>query len=184
MNKFRNSWMAVGLILGVGSLAGSAGAPASAATSTPVCRMSQIEVAVSFPPGGGAAGTTYVDYLIVNTSTSSCLLRGFPSFKFDDAAPGSKGALTVVHSTNVGKAKNVVLAPLSDASFAMSYGDAFDQGIKNPSSYFSTVGWVHLGNVRPTASSWFHVPTDFNLAYAGFRVTVTPIVSGPTPPTP
>ena len=184
MRNVRSSVVGVGLCVVVGCLAGSAGAPASAATSTPLCRMPQLEVGVSFPLGGGAAGTQFVDYLIVNTSKASCLLRGFPRFKFDDSAAGSKGVLVSLHSNDVGTAKNVVLAPLSDASFALSYGDAYGQGTKNPASYFSTTGWVHLGTVTPTATAWYRVPTDFNLAYAGFKITVTPIVAGPTPPNP
>ena len=154
---------------------------AAASSGTPTCRQSQLEVAVSWPLGGAAAGTRYVTVLIVNQSTSSCLLRGYPTIKVDVASPLVRHSVVMLRSTSTA-VTNVILAHQRDASFAMAYGDAYDQGIAGPARYESTSGWVHLGNVAPAASAWFPIPTGFNLAYAGFRLRVSPIVAGPTPP--
>ena len=159
----------------------NANGTATAAATAPAGHVAQLEVGMSLSPDGSSAGHTVVTFLIANVSRSSCSLHGYPSMKFDVNTPSSTPMKVQDAPSRSGLPPQLVtVAPGRVASLAMIFADAANQGIKSPAKYESHFGWLHLPHVLTSAGDWFYVTTNFNLAYSGFTVAVSPV--GPVPP--
>jgi hypothetical protein len=161
----------------------NANGTATAAATAPAGHVAQLEVGMSLSPDGSSAGHTVVTFLIANVSRSSCSLHVYPSMKFDVNTPSSTPMKVQDAPSRSGLPPQLfTVAPGGVASFAMIFGDAANQGIKIPAKYESHCGWLRLPHVLTSAGDWFYVTTNFNLAYSGFTVAVSPVGPGPVPP--
>jgi Domain of unknown function (DUF4232) len=158
---------------------------ASASTVTPSCTFSQLEVAVGSGSGAfSAAGSHGIPFLIVNTSRSSCTLKGYPQLSFFPRGYKTS-TIKVIHDRGMifvaVKPSMVTIKPGAVASFGLNYGDAANQ--KDPSGGPCLLRdiYVALPLRIGTLQQSFDTTVNFNFCYTGFEVGVTPIEARPLP---
>ncbi len=158
---------------------------ASASVTIATCSSNQLTVAVASDSGAyAAAGNHGFPFIIVNTSKAVCALKGFPRIRF--SPPQYKGRS--VKSIDGGgmifvsvTPHVVVLRPGFTASFGVDYGDAYDQQDPNGGPCMTQSATVSLPVRSHPYSQPFNVSLAFNFCFAGFKVEVTSIQSGPIP---
>jgi hypothetical protein len=154
---------------------------AMAASSVPTCRSGQLLVAAT-GSGGAAAGNEADIFLIVNTSLSTCSLKGFAELRFTtETSPFVK--VKVLHDASMiftePRPKTVVLLPNSVASFGVGFGTAANQQEINDTRCLSNSLWVTLPNHG--GNSRFYVANTLNVCGTGYVVDITPVEDGPVP---
>jgi hypothetical protein len=174
----------VGSVLMSGLVAMSPAVYGSAAAIS-TCSSSQLTVAVASDSGAySAAGNHGFPLIIVNTSKSTCRLKGYPRISF---YPSSYKGRSVKSLDGGGMIfvsvapRWVVLRPGYTASFGVDYGDAYDQQDPNRGPCMTQSAQVSLPVRSHPYSVPFNTALEFNFCFAGFSVTVTSIQSGPIP---
>lgn len=161
-------------------------APLAFASSVPqTCSYGQLDVVTGSRSGAYyAAGNVGIAFYIVNISRSACSLEGFPRISFSPQS-FNRRSLRVVHGggtifTAV-KPRAILLNPGYTASFGINFGDAYNQQDPNGSTCTTKIANVLLPVRNNPWAFGYHPDVSFNFCFAGFRVTLTPIQSGPIP---
>lgn len=154
----------------------------SASTVLRSCTYGQLEVAVAWGPGG-FAGTEASPFLIANTGSTACSLKGYPVVRFYTSLP-TVAKVKVVHQASQifaePKAKLIVIQPGRDASFGLSYTDAFIPKSDVAKDCVTNTVYVTLPVVNSGGQS-YEDNLIFDLCQSDMTVAVTPIEVGPSP---
>ena len=158
---------------------------AFASSVTRTCSYDQLDVVTASPSGAYAAtGHHGIPFYIVNISGSACSLTGYPRISF---APQSfhGSTLRVVHGGGMifaaVKPHLVTINAGATASFGLDFVDAYDQQDPSGSPCLTQNADVLLPVRSNPSGQYFRPVVSFNFCYAGFRVALTSIESGPIP---
>jgi hypothetical protein len=173
------------ILVSIASLTSPSPSLAFASSVTRTCSGNQLDVVTASQSGAYvAAGNNGIPFYIVNISKSACSLYGYPRISFSPQSFQGK-TLRVVHGGGMifvaVKPRVVILNPGYTASFAIDFGDVFDQQDPDGPACMTKTAVVLLP-VRPNPYEGFYRPSvSFNFCYADFGVFLTPIEAGPIP---
>lgn len=77
------------------------------AATTPACNYNNVRVAAEVSPGGGAAGSRYLNLEFTNTGNAPCSLSGYPGVNYVDADGNQIGSAATKATEWIGSSKVV-----------------------------------------------------------------------------
>lgn len=150
------------------------------------CRQAQLQGAMEQRGGGGYAyiplGYTF---LLVNVSTTSCELRGYPYEILFSTTGGANVKVAISHHRTFlyaqPRARRVVLRPNGVASFGISYANDNVAPPRGPARCIATLVDFRLPALLSGLYSFEFVLRPIDFCRTARRVNVTPIEVGATP---
>jgi len=133
-------------------------------TAVATCTMTSFTIKTG--QSSGAAGTIALAFVVTNTSTTACALRGYPTIVL---VPESGTVDPVI--THIGSAKGIAVAPAGEAGFALEYNDeAVNGGTTCPEISDVDVSLPHV------AGASLRVPAHF-CPYGQPNLSVSAVLS-------
>lgn len=152
------------------------------------CRQAQLQGAMEQRGGGGSINIPLgYTFLIVNTSTHSCEVRGYPYEVIFSTTAGAPVKVSISHQGNIlyaqPRARRVVLRPGGVASFAISYADDNVTPPSKPAECIATLIDFRLPARMSALYSFEFLLRPIDFCQTPRSVAVTPVEAGPAPRT-